>query len=243
MASPAIRGVSFDLWVTLIRSDPGFKRRRNEHLRALFAPHLSSEQFDVALREHDKQADVLAEQTGTDYGFTERLLLLSDALGLNIDPASPALGRAHAEQERLTLEFHPHPYHPDLPALVADLATHVPVAVTSNTGMLPGVLMRRLLARAGFDGVFSHLTFSNEVGVCKPKGEIFAHTYQGLAALVPDLRPEEVLHVGDNPVADIEGGAAFGMQTALVNAPQCGSLPINDLLTRVIAATSEQVTA
>ena len=75
------------------------------------------------------------------------------------------------------------------------------------------------------------------------QGEIFAHTYQGLTTLVPDLRPEEVLHVGDNPVADIEGGAAFGMQTALVNAPQCGSLPINDLLTRVIAATSEQVTA
>lgn len=239
MTHAPIRAVSFDLWVTLIRSDPGFKPLRNEHLRTTFAPHMAPAEFDTALRAWDKQADVLSEASGTDYGFEDRLALMFDHLGIDFDRHGPAMADAIAAQEKFTTEFHPRPYHPDVPALVAELATHVPLAVTSNTGMLPGVLMRRLLVLAGFDGAFSHLTFSNEVNVCKPAPGIFAHTFEGLSKIVPDLTPGQVLHVGDNPNADIKGGQGFGMQTALVNTTADGALPIEVLLARTIEAVAE----
>lgn len=239
MSHTPIRAVSFDLWVTLIRSDPRFKPLRNESLRTAFAPHMTPADFDATLREWDKNADALSEASGADYGFEDRLALMFDHLGIDFDRNSQAMADAHTAQEKFTTQFHPLPYHPDVPALVAELATHVPVAVTSNTGMLPGVLMRRLLVLAGFIDVFSHMTFSNEVNVCKPEPAIFKHTFNGLAAIVPDLTPDQVLHVGDNPNADIKGGTGFGMQAALVNTGTDGSLPIEVLLARTIEQVSK----
>ncbi|WP_406832469.1 HAD family hydrolase [Pedococcus sp. KACC 23699] len=227
MHATNIRAVSFDVWVTLIRSDPGFKPRRNEDLRLRFAPHLDSVVFDSAVRAYDKKADVLAEKTGSDYGFVDRLALLFNGLEVPFDPSSDAVEEAYVEQERLARLLHPRPYHADLPEMLRDLSSVMPLAVTSNTGMLPGTLMRRLLDQAGFAGVFTHFTFSDEVGVNKPKPGIFAHMLTGLSSTIPTLAAAEVLHVGDNPVADGHGATAFGMQAALVNTTDVVSAPVD----------------
>jgi FMN phosphatase YigB (HAD superfamily) len=50
-------------------------------------------------------------------------------------------------------------------------------------------------------------TFSGEIGLRKPRSEIFDQT---LAAL--GVEPQEALHVGDNLTSDIAGAYAIGMQ-------------------------------
>ena len=60
------------------------------------------------------------------------------------------------------------------------------------------------------------IVVSEEQGYAKPDPRIFrdAMTALGLAS------PESVLFVGDNPVNDIDGARAFGMQTAWVSRGQ-----------------------
>ncbi|MBT3144637.1 HAD family hydrolase [Neptunomonas phycophila] len=53
---------------------------------------------------------------------------------------------------------------------------------------------------------------ADEAGVEKPHPDIFE---QVLAA--QNLRPEQVIHIGDNPVADVQGAAEVGMWTIWVN--------------------------
>jgi putative hydrolase of the HAD superfamily len=59
-----------------------------------------------------------------------------------------------------------------------------------------------------FDAAFS----AHEVGIAKPAAKIYhaATTYLG-------LRPEQVLHVGDDAVADAWGAKEAGLQTAWIN--------------------------
>ena len=59
-----------------------------------------------------------------------------------------------------------------------------------------------------FDAAFS----AHEVGIAKPAAKIYhaATTYLG-------LRPEQVLHIGDDAVADVWGANEAGLQTAWIN--------------------------
>ena len=59
-----------------------------------------------------------------------------------------------------------------------------------------------------FDAAFS----AHEVGIAKPDAKIYhaATTFLG-------LRPEQVLHIGDDAVADVWGANEAGLQTAWIN--------------------------
>jgi len=65
--------------------------------------------------------------------------------------------------------------------------------------------------------------FSYEAGFKKPEPEIYRASCDALIC-----RPEEVLFIGDNHDADVEGPGAFGMQAQLINRK--GGQTLKDLL-------------
>jgi putative hydrolase of the HAD superfamily len=75
--------------------------------------------------------------------------------------------------------------------------------ITNNEG----VHQRAKLAIVGLDQLVDVIVISQEVGVAKPDARIFAHACQLL-----EVRPEEALHVGDNPYADAEGAHLAGLR-------------------------------
>lgn len=62
---------------------------------------------------------------------------------------------------------------------------------------------------------------ADDVGTMKPDPLMFQQMLQ-----YTGLRPEQVIHVGDNPEHDIEGAHAVGIWTIWVNMGQQGSCPI-----------------
>lgn len=58
------------------------------------------------------------------------------------------------------------------------------------------------LQRVGLHGHFSHHVAAREVGVAKPDPAIFHHACARLG-----LAPSQVLHVGDDPLLDVQGRA------------------------------------
>lgn len=92
------------------------------------------------------------------------------------------------------------------------------IGLVSNTGRTPGRVLRTLLERLEVASSFDAMIFSNEVGWCKPRPEIFARLTEMLG-----VDPEETVFVGDNPHADVAGAAAAGMRAILFDPPIRGT--------------------
>jgi putative hydrolase of the HAD superfamily len=242
MVEGCARAVSLDIWLTLVRSHPDFKQHRNELLRTSLGLRTDATEFAAALRAADRRADRLSEESGHDHALVDRLGLVLDDLGvprdvLTADLVDDLLDR----QEVLALEMPPVAMEPGLPDVLAATAEHLLVGVTSNTGMIPGRTMRRLLRSCGMLAPLSVLTFSDEVGAAKPAPAIFSATLEGFVRSDrQDLRAIEardVVHVGDNPVADVTGARAVGMHPVLVDA----TVTTSDVLTALGASARRMV--
>lgn len=83
----------------------------------------------------------------------------------------------------------------------------VPMAVVSNLPAPYGPPVRRCL-----EGVMVGFAFSYELGALKPERALF-----DAGLVLVDASPERTLMVGDSRHADIDGAAAIGMQTLLVD--------------------------
>jgi len=87
------------------------------------------------------------------------------------------------------------------------------LAVVSNTMRTPGAVLRRLLAHYGLLECFAHTVFSDELGVRKPDPAIF---HEALRAV--EGEPATAVHVGDDPVLDVQGALAAGMRVIQVSS-------------------------
>ena len=90
---------------------------------------------------------------------------------------------------------------------------HLALELLRNRGLKLAVIsnwderLRPLLRSLELDRYFEEIVISCEVGVPKPSAVIFSRTAEVLR-----LSPGEILHVGDDPIADVEGARAAGFK-------------------------------
>jgi putative hydrolase of the HAD superfamily len=77
--------------------------------------------------------------------------------------------------------------------------------LTSNTLSTPGEVHRQLLADLDLAGYFDDLLFSSDLGIAKPRPEVFA-----AVAARAGTTPGRVVHAGDDWDTDIRGALAAG---------------------------------
>jgi putative hydrolase of the HAD superfamily len=201
--TPVIRLVSFDVWGTLLRGNPVFKARREALVAEAFGTGTTPTADAMATADGELDADTL--RTGNHYGCAERLERAADVLGVPPLPNAALVAVEAGLTDALSTDP-PTLTEPDLPDTLGRLRTAgLGLAVTSNTGFLTGVQMRPVLTGLGLR--VEHYVFSDEVGRSKPAPEIFNHL-----AGTAGCRPAEILHVGDNEVADVRGALGAGLQ-------------------------------
>ena len=119
---------------------------------------------------------------------------------------------------------------PGVPAMLARLGQRYRLGLISNG---KSSMQRAKLRALGIEHLLSHVLISDED---KPDSRIF-HA----ACRTWNLSPSSVLIVGDDPVADIQGGIAAGMQTVRVGVD--GDLPsVLDLPAWLDATPDERTT-
>ncbi|HVX24447.1 MAG TPA: HAD family hydrolase [Candidatus Saccharimonadales bacterium] len=226
--SPDTKLVSFDLWLTLIKSDGRtFKTLRNAMLQAAFAPDKDVKTFDVMVREQDKQADRIAEERGRDVMFEERVRMVAKAAEAP-QPSADLLDYFYSEQTDLFKRYPPVLIDPKTPDHLARLAEEYQLAVVSNTGFIHGKEMRGALEHLEIGQYFSHLIFSNEVGYAKPDARIYNSLLDASG-----YQPDQVTHIGDNLRADVAGPQALGMHAI--------HFTDSSVLERLVATTGVEV--
>ena len=93
---------------------------------------------------------------------------------------------------------------------VADLSGRgIRLGIVCDSGMMVGRVLRERLKRSGLARHFdpAALAFSDEVGVTKPRPEIFLRALDALG-----VRPADAAHVGDLHFTDMAGARALGMR-------------------------------
>lgn len=210
-----IRLVTLDFWQTLFADSPDGLRRahalRLDGVRRVLAE--SGWLYDPpTLAAADARANKALDavwQAHRDLTPDEQLRIFLDAL----DPALPA-SMAPATRDFVVRAYqepaltHRPQLTPGVAGAIAELrARGHTLAIISNTGRTPGLVLRRLLADAGLLEHFTVLAFSDERGVRKPATSMFEWV---LAAAATE--PVAAVHVGDDAVTDVAGARTAGMR-------------------------------
>ena len=111
--------------------------------------------------------------------------------------------------------------YPEVPDVLEKLQLRFQLAVISN---FDGRL-RFILEQLGIAKFFTHIFISSELGADKPDPEIFLRALKFIG-----LKPNQVLHVGDDPERDWKAASAAGLSVFRLDR-QKNSL--RDLLTRL----------
>jgi putative hydrolase of the HAD superfamily len=213
-----IRLVTFDFWDTLVTDSPENLRAQRalrvaairRALRDAGAPVSETEAEDV----HERSGETLVERFWSlhrDPSPDEQLRIVLDTRGEGIAARlDPAAFAAALDAYTSPVLAHPPDLCPGAGRAVRELAARgVSLGIVSNTGRTPGVILRRVLERHELLGYFGAISYSDEVGFRKPEARIF-HVTLERAGVVPD----EAVHIGDNPDADVVGAQGVGMRAA-----------------------------
>ena len=101
--------------------------------------------------------------------------------------------------------------YPEVPGILEQLQARFQLAVISN---FDGRL-RFILQHLGISKFFADIFISSEIGADKPDPEIFRRALKLIG-----LKPNEVLHVGDDPERDWEAASGAGLSTFRLDRPK-----------------------
>jgi putative hydrolase of the HAD superfamily len=240
-----IRLVTFDFWDTLVTDSPENLRAQRalrvaairRALRDAGAPVSETEAEDV----HERSGAALAERFWSlhrDPSPDEQLRIVLDTRGEGIAARlDPAAFAAALDAYISPVLAHPPDLCPGAGHAVRALAARgASLGIVSNTGRTPGVILRRVLERHGLLRYFGAISYSDEVGFRKPDARIFHVTLERAG-----VTPDEAVHIGDNPDADVVGAQGVGMRAAHYTAGFRRPSAEADLLIPDLAMLADEV--
>ena len=210
---------SFDLWLTLIKSHPEFKAKRVELFSSFF--EVSKPIIEVAkvVKYYDDLCNTINEVNGGNIDTFEIYLLILQALDINLKSINKEkLNEFYQKSESLFLEYKPVIIFKNLHQLFEEIKNQgKTINILSNTGFIKGTTMRKFLVAENLHQYIDFHIYSDELKISKPNPLIF----QEVKNLIKnkDLQKNQILHIGDNPIADYKGAKDFGFN-ALLLKPQ-----------------------
>lgn len=209
--------LSFDLWLTLIRSNPEFKKKRNLLFKDFFEISSSIERVNEVVRYYDVLCNSINEKTGLNLNTYEIYYLILNALEVDLNVnGTERLGEFYNETEILFLNYKPELIFPDIKLQFEKMVTEgKSINILSNTGFINGKTLRKILSFYELEDFISFQIYSDEVGFSKPNNEIFQLVFDQVNK-TRETQKKEILHIGDNSIADFNGAVNFGFDAHLL---------------------------
>ncbi|KIA99082.1 phosphoglycolate phosphatase [Flavobacterium sp. KMS] len=209
--------LSFDLWLTLIKSNPEFKSKRNLLFKDFFDVDATIEKVNDVVRYYDVLCNNINERTGLNIDTYEIYYLILSALNVNInDIDTTKLKSFYNETELLFLKYKPELLYANIPQLFKEITQQdKTINLLSNTAFIKGNTLRKILSHYELESYFQFQIYSDEVGLSKPNNEIFQLVFNQANEIKP-ITKKEILHIGDNIIADYNGAINFGFDAHLL---------------------------
>ena len=209
-----VRAVLFDLFDTLVdlhmEALPEIRldgRTYRSNYRILYdaivqRTDLDFESFARALVEVDRGLRQEYYSQGRELPTRTRFATFCERLGLDDATLPDLMTDVHMgtlAEQAVFLEHHP--------AVLDEVGADARLAVVSNFSHSPTA--RALLEKAGLASRMDAIVISEDVGIRKPRPEIFERALEILG-----VSPDEAVHVGDSLDADVNGAGPLGIRPA-----------------------------
>ncbi|WP_374175040.1 HAD family hydrolase [Flavobacterium tructae] len=209
--------ISFDLWLTLIKSNPEFKKKRNLLFKNFFEVDCTIDKVNEVVRYYDVLCNNINEKTGLNIDTYEIYYLILNALEVDINKFETSkLSQFYEETDSLFMNYKPELIFPDTKKLFQEITNEdKTISILSNTAFIKGRTLKKLLAYYELTDFFKFQIYSDEVGFSKPNNEIFQLVFDEINTF-KSTEKKQILHVGDNSVADYNGAINFGFDAHLL---------------------------
>lgn len=210
---------SFDLWLTLIRSNPLFKQKRNQLLIDFFELNTKLERVNEVVRYYDVLCNQMNEITGSNIETEEMYILMLSALNVDLEKVNTDhLDEFYKATEQLFLEYKPELIVPNIYQLLDQIIQQEKtISILSNTAMIKGTTLRMILQHYEINHYCAFQIYSDEVGISKPNVEIYKLLIQNAQKYNNNIKEiQAIVHIGDNPIADFKGAQKAGIQSILI---------------------------
>jgi putative hydrolase of the HAD superfamily len=213
---------SFDLWLTLIKSNPLFKPARIEYF---FENYNFSKKNKIEIKKVFRKVDLMCnlinEKVGKNVDAMEMYLMvlyLLDEKDHGIDAIEMA--ELYQKMEELVLENLPILLNQNIrPTLIKIREQGATTSILSNTGFIKGTTLRKVLTKLKILDLFDFVIFSDEIDMSKPNDKIYELLYNEVKVLKKSnsIKKEKIVHLGDNYTADYLGAKNFGFNAVFVD--------------------------
>ena len=229
---PVYKHYSFDLWLTLIKSNPTFKAERARYFHANFnSLGKSLEEVVAIFRKVDLMVNSINEKTGKNIDADEMYLMVISIINdfstafqdIDVDDL-------YDKMELLLLEHMPLVYCSNSMNVLHQLKSSgtCTASLLSNTGFIKGKTLRKVLNHLELDKLLDFQLYSDEVRLSKPNLLFFQLMLDTIdKEKHRELSLNDVIHIGDNPFADVKGAQAIGIKSLLINS---NHITISELL-------------
>lgn len=207
---------SFDLWLTLIKSHPEFKAKRVELFSSFFNVEKPIGEVAKAVKYYDDLCNNINEVIGGNVDTFEIYLLILNSLNVDIKQLNQDnLNEFYQKSEDLFLEYKPVVIFDELHNFFDEIKNQgKTINILSNTGFIKGKTMRKFLINENLDQYIDFHIYSDEIKCSKPNPLVFQEVKNQIRNR--ELQMEQILHIGDNPIADYKGAKDFGFSAHLL---------------------------
>lgn len=207
---------SFDLWLTLIKSHPEFKTKRVELFSSFFNVDKPIEEVAKAVKYYDDLCNTINEVIGGNVDTFEIYLLILNSLNVDIKQLNQDnFKEFYQKSEDLFLEYKPVVIFKELHNFFDEIKNQgKTINILSNTGFIKGKTMRKFLINENLEQYIDFHIYSDEIKCSKPNPLVFQEVKNQIRN--QELQMDQILHIGDNPIADYKGAKDFGFSAHLL---------------------------
>lgn len=223
---------SFDLWLTLIKSNPTYKQERVQYFYRNFnGKHKSVEEIAVIFRQVDLMVNAINEKAGKNVDADEMYLMIISMINdYDFNFRNVDLQVLDHDMEQIVFAHMPKLYCDDCINVLAKIkeSGKSSTNILSNTGFIKGKTLKKVINHLGIGQYIDFQLYSDEVRMSKPSTGFFQLMLNTIDRTKhPELQLKEIIHIGDNPHADVRGAEAMGIKSMLINS---NNLSISNLL-------------
>lgn len=206
----AIKTITIDFWNTIYDSSNG--QERNKYRQRILVDNI--DHFGIHI-----MGDKIQEATEATWKFFEEHWVKKHRTPnsrecvefiwnyLNLPHEEEPVSNVVTAFEDSVLKYPPK-ILPDAKIALEKLAEEYPLAIISDTGFSPGIILKQLMDNDDVTKYFKAFSFSNETGFSKPNPKAFQAALSPLKGL-----PKESIHIGDIEETDVAGARGLGMRS------------------------------
>lgn len=208
--------ISFDLWLTLIRSNPEYKYNRNILFKNYFNINFDLDVVSEKVRYYDVLCNSINERVGKNIDTFEMYLMILQSLDIDISKVDMnSLNKFYSLSVKIFFKYKPVLINKDTVEIFNILINKgVSLSLLSNTGFIKGLTLKQYFKDIKLYDYFSFQIYSDECNISKPNNKVYNLLFDEVLKF-KNITKQDILHIGDNQNADYYGASQYGLNTIL----------------------------